>query len=340
MESIGAWCFWGCNNLTGIEVPEGVEVLEIGAFASCESLTEVILPSSIVELKRNTFYQSPEMQRVIYRGTRTKWNNVKLNTGDSPSIPDGLDVCYSVSAYDISGAFDGIIFNNKAQKPPVIVRDGDEILQEGVDYTVSYANNTNAGKAKVIVKGIGEYAEQKEQTFRILPKKITPTVALSTTTYVYNGKVRKPAVTVKSGSTKLAASNYTVTYASGRKNPGTYKVTVKLKGNYSGTKSVSFKINPKPTTLSTLKPGSKKMTVKWKKQAVQTTGYQIQYATDSKFTKNKKIVTVKGAAKTGKTITGLRGGRKYYVRIRTYKTVSGKNYYSTWSRSKATTVKK
>lgn len=177
----------------------------------------------------------------------------------------------------------------------------------------------------------------KEPRNRIV---FTPKVILSTSTYVYNGKVRRPSVTVKKGNTKLAASNYTVTYASGRKNPGTYKVTVKLKGNYFGAKTVSFKIIPKTTAITSLKPASKKLTVKWKKQAAQVTGYQIQCATDSKFTKNKKTVTVKGATKTAKAITGLLGGKKYYVRIRTYKTVSGKNYYSTWSKLKAATVKK
>jgi hypothetical protein len=152
--------------------------------------------------------------------------------------------------------------------------------------------------------------------------------------------VRKPSVTVKDGSTKLTTADYTVKYASGRKNPGTYKVVVVLKGNYSGNKAVYFKINPKGTTLVSLTAGSKKMTVKWKKQATQITGYQIQYATDSKFTKNKKTVTVKGTKATAKTITKLTGGKKYYARIRTYKTVSNKNYYSTWSKMKSIMVRK
>ena len=169
----------------------------------------------------------------------------------------------------------------------------------------------------VVLKG--SYSGMASKKYKIAPKTITPAVTLSPTTFVYNGKVRKPAVTVKNGSTKLAASNYTVTYSSGRKNPGAYKITVTMKGNYSGTRTVSFKINPKGTALVSLTPASKKMTVKWKKQATQTTGYQIQYATDS---------------------TKLTGGKKYYVRIRTYKTVSKVNYYSSWSAAKATTVKR
>lgn len=69
------------------------------------------------------------------------------------------------------------------------------------------------------------------------------------------------------------------------------------------------------------------------------TGYQIQLATDKNFTKNKKTVTVKGYNKVSKKVTGLKGGKKYYVRIRTYKTVGG-TYYSPWSKVKTVKVKK
>ena len=177
--------------------------------------------------------------------------------------------------------------------------------------------------------------EWREPKTRII---FTPTVILSTSTYVYNGNVRRPNVTVKKGTTKLDSSNYSVSYSSGRKYPGVYKVTVKLKGNYFGSKTVSFKIIPKPTTVSKLIPGSKKVTVKWTKPSKMLTGYQIQYAADAKFTKNKKTVTVKSPSTLSKTITGLAGGKKCYVRIRTYKHISGKTYYSTWSKMKSVTI--
>ena len=64
------------------------------------------------------------------------------------------------------------------------------------------------------------------------------------------------------------------------------------------------------------------------------TGYQIQLATNSKFTKGKKTVTVKGYKKVSKKVTKLKGKKKYYVRVRTYKTVSGVKYYSPWSKIK------
>jgi hypothetical protein len=101
----------------------------------------------------------------------------------------------------------------------------------------------------------------------------------------------------------------------------------------------TFVINPKGTALVSLTPASRKITVKWKKQAVQTTGYQIQYSTDKTFKKGVKSVTKKGTSTVSAVVSGLTSKKTYYVRIRTYKTVSGKTYYSAWSTVKKTIVK-
>jgi len=166
------------------------------------------------------------------------------------------------------------------------------------------------------------------------------TIKLSTTSYTYNGSVKKPTVKVVGSNGKtISSSNYTVTYASGRKNVGKYAVKITFKGNYSGTKTLYFHIKPKSTSVSSLTAGSKKFTVKWKKQATQTTGYQIQYSTSSKFTKS-KTVTVSKNSTTSKTISKLSGKKKYYVRVRTYKTVGKAKYYSAWSKAKTVITKK
>ena len=139
---------------------------------------------------------------------------------------------------------------------------------------------------------------------------------------------------------KISSENYTLSYSSGRKNVGTYTVTVKFKGNYSGTKKLSFKVNPKGTSVSkATSPKRKQIKVTWKKQSTQTTGYQIQYSTDKSYKKGVKTVTVKGTANTQRTIGSLTSKKTYYVRIRTYKKVSGTNYYSAWSSAKYTKVK-
>lgn len=86
---------------------------------------------------------------------------------------------------------------------------------------------------------------------------------------------------------------------------------------------------PKSTSISKLTAAKKSFTVKWKKQA-SVTGYQVQYSTNSKFS-SYKTVTIKGAGNLSKAIKGLSSAKRYYVRVRTYKTISSKNYYSTWS---------
>jgi hypothetical protein len=167
------------------------------------------------------------------------------------------------------------------------------------------------------------------------------TIKLSKTTYTYDGKVKKPTVIVTdSKGKKISLSNCSVIYSSGRKNVGVYKVTVKFKGNYKGTKTLTFKINPKGTSVSKLTAKSKAIVVKVKKQATQTTGYQIQYSTDKSFKKNVKTVTIKKNSTVSTTIKKLSAKKKYYVRVRTYKTVSKKDYYSLWSAVKKVTTKK
>ena len=99
----------------------------------------------------------------------------------------------------------------------------------------------------------------------------------------------------------------------------------------------TFLTRPVVNSLQSKNAGS--LTVKWTKNS-SSGGYQIQYATDSMFSKNVNTMTVAGGSKVGKTITGLQKGKKYYVRMRCYKKVSGRNYYSSWSPAKQGTVKK
>ena len=139
-------------------------------------------------------------------------------------------------------------------------------------------------------------------------------------------------------------TDYKVTYPKNRKNVGVYTAKVTFKGNYTGTKSLTFRIDPKATSLKKLKAQKKGFQVTWKKQTSQTTGYQIQYSTKKNFKKNVKSITVKKNSKTSATVSKLSAKKKYYVRIRTYKTVkvNGKNtkLYSDWSSVKNVKTKK
>jgi hypothetical protein len=224
------------------------------------------------------------------------------------------------------------IYNGKVQRPSVTVMNGSESLTKGRDYTVTTQNSVNAGTYRITINLTGNYTGSASAVYKITAKKVTPVVTLSHKTLVYNGKVRKPSVTVKADGKILPASGHTITYAKGRKQVGTYNVAVKLKGNYTGMKMSSFKIVPKGTSITKLSPVKNKLaiTVRWKKQAVQTTGYQIQYSPDRNFKKKAKILTVKGASKTAATVRGLKNRVPYYFRIRTFKRIGKGVYYSSW----------
>ena len=92
------------------------------------------------------------------------------------------------------------------------------------------------------------------------------------------------------------------------------------------------------TSISIIKAQDRAFTVKWKKKS-NITGYQIQYSTNSKFKKGNKSIKIKSAKTVSKKITKLKVAKKYYVRVRTYKIVNKKTYYSSWSKKKNVTTK-
>lgn len=160
-------------------------------------------------------------------------------------------------------------------------------------------------------------------------------VSLKKTSYVYNGKKKRPSVTVKVGSRKLKkGTDYNVTYKNNQK-VGAASVVISGKGKYTGKVTKKFKIVPKGTSVSKVTGKSKGFIVRWKKQKASTTGYQIQYSTSKKFTKKTtKVKAVKKTSTTKLTVRKLKAKKKYYVRIRTYKTVKGRKYYSGWSKTR------
>jgi len=152
----------------------------------------------------------------------------------------------------------------------------------------------------------------------------------------YTGKAHTHNIVVEVGGRTLTnGTDYGLAYRN-NKNVGTASVTITGKGNYDGSVTTSFVINPKGTTISKVKAAKKGLTVKWKKQAAKMpgariTGYQIQCSMNSKFKSGNKTVTIKGYTKASRKVGGLKAKKIYYVKIRTYMKTGGKTYYSPWS---------
>ncbi len=248
---------------------------------------------------------------------------------------------------DISGAkvkAASSVYTGKAKKPvPSVILDGVG-LNKGDDFTVSYKNNIKAGTATVTVTGVGYYKGTATGTFKIRQLSISGGTVASIANKVYTGKVIKPLPVLKlkvGGSTKTLkkGTDYTLSYSNNKK-VGKATITITGKGNYKGTKKVTFKIIPKSTSLKTVSALKKGFKATWTKKTTQVTGYQIQYSTKSGFPASKtksKFVTKNKT--TSLKITGLKAKTKYYVRIRTYKTVNGIKYYSKWSSKKTVKTK-
>ncbi len=295
-----------------------------------------------------------------YFDTNKNATTLDALTGDAPSHSGGTATCNAKAKCSTCGASYGEVNKNNHSAlttlKAVSATCSKTGLTEGKKCTacgvVTVAQKTVAKKAHTyqsvttkattskngsVVKKCSVCGSQASKTTIYYAKKIK----LSTTEYTYNGKAKKPTVTVYDyKGNKISSSNYEVTYKDNKK-VGKATVTVKFKGGkYSGSLKTTFTINPKKTTVSKLTAAKKSLKVKITKQSSQVTGYEIQYSTSKKFTKSttktKKVTSYKT---TSVTLKSLKAKKTYYVRVRTYKTVNGKKYYSDWSSYKSKKTK-
>ncbi len=236
-------------------------------------------------------------------------------------------------------------YNGKVKTPSVTVKNsGGTTLTKDTHYTVSYASGrTNAGTYKVTVTMKGNYTGTKTLSFKIKPIDVsTCTLKLSKTSYTYDGKAKSPYVTAKSasGATLTEDTHFTYSYATSRKAIGKHKVTVTMKGNYTGTADLYFTIKPPYTTINKLVAGTKLIKAVINTESKVVSGYQISYSISSDFTDSttKTVAISKDELESIDTLTvkleGLTSGKTYYVKVRTYKTVDDVKYYSGWSSHK------
>jgi len=237
----------------------------------------------------------------------------------------GYDVEYSVKA-NMSGA---VSKHLTANKPDTLTVNG---LSGDKTYYVRVRSYTNVN-GKVYY---GAWSDVK--SIKTANNDITKATVSGISTKAFTGKAITQNVTVKVGNTVLKnGTDYTVSYSNNKK---VGKATVKItgKGKYGGVITKTFKINPAKQEIQKLTAKSKAFFVDWAQKG-SATGYEIQYATNSKFTGAKKVTITNN--KTDKTtVSKLSANKKYYVRVRSYTTVGGTKYYGAWSAVKNVTTKK
>ena len=241
------------------------------------------------------------------------------------------------------------IYTGKALQPVVNVKLGNTNLVKDRDYKIkSYQNNVNAGKASLIITGMGKYKDEKKAEFTI--KKAKQFIGGVKSTYAKSCADKKFTLRPSAkGKLEYKSANNKVATISKRgsisiKGVGICRITVKAKqtSNYEAAeKVITLKVRPRKTNISKVSLKKKgTIQISWKKNK-DAGGYIIQYSTDKKF-KKAKMVTVKKGKVTNKTIKKLKK-KTYYVRIRPYRNVKfeGRSVkvYGTYCKAKKVKVK-
>ena len=235
-------------------------------------------------------------------------------------------------------------YTGQAFEPKPVVKMNGKTLKPGTDYTLAYKYNINvseseAKRATVAVKGMGNYKGTAVVRFWIKPASLKNAEVTGLKTVVYNGSAFKPKPVVKlNGKTLKLDRDYYLAYKNNT-NPGRATIAVKGKGNYNNVAVKYFAINPKPSWIAKLAtPKTKQIGITWAKRGL-ISGYQIEISAKRDFSSGKMQKTVYDPAKLTMTVTVSKAKTTYYVRVRTFKKASGKTYFSAWSAVKSVVTK-
>ena len=346
--------FSGCNNL--FEVNIGTRVKKIGnrAFADCDNLLNVYFFGNYPEIAEQSFENVSITAYYPYNDRTWTLDRLKGYGGNITWVPwnpttreikkRDLGIC---SIEVKKGAY---VYTGKQNIPSVVVKDGGCTLQKGKDYTVTCSNNINAGTAKIVIQGIGNYSGSYKTEYtigkakneikgqRIVKAASSKAQGVNIGVRVY-GKAKltyssnNKSIKINSQGKITIAKNYV----------GNAVITVKAvatQNYYGATKKITVTVKPTGTKIaSAINTTKGKVTVKWKKNSLGG-GYAIQYSTDKQFKKGVKTVNINGTKTTQKVLPKLQKGKSYYVRIAVYKKVGRNKYYSSWSGAKIVKIKK
>ena len=346
--------FSGCNNLFEVNIGTRVKKIGNGAFADCDNLLNVYFFGNYPEIAEQSFENVSITAFYPYNDRTWTLDRLKGYGGNITWVPwnpttreikkRDLGIC---SIEVKKGAY---VYTGKQNVPSVVVKDGGYTLQKGKDYTVICSNNINAGTAKIVIQGIGNYGGSYKTEYTIGKAK---------------NEIKGQGI-VKVASSKAQGVNIGVrvygkaklTYSSNNKSikinsqgkitivknyVGNAVITVKAAATqnyYGATKKITVTVKPTGTKItSAINTAKGKVTVKWKKNSLGG-GYAIQYSTDKQFKKGVKTVNINGTKTTQKVLPKLQKGKSYYVRIAVYKKVGRNKYYSSWSGAKIVKIKK
>ena len=395
VTSIGSDAFSGCTSLKSITIPNSVTSIGNQAFFVCTSLTSITIPNSVTSIGECAFTGCTNLTLSVYKGSygekyakennlkykvieqEVKPTSIKLNatskiiqkgktytliTTITPSNATDKTVTYTtsnskVATVDENGLVKAVGYGNaiitattangkeatckvnvyaaiddcnvskiqsqtytgKALQPVVTVKDGDKILSEGIDYTVTYEDNVNVGTASVTITGKGNYTGTITKTFKINPKKVNPTsIKLNATSKtIQKGKTYTLTTTV----TPTNATDKTVTYTTSNSKVATVTKNGTIKAINYGTAVIAAKTkNGKTATC--------KVTVPY------TVKYNLNGGTNNKsnpISYYGKKITLQNPTRKGYVFAGWYSDSKFKTKITSFSS-GNKVVYAKWNK--------
>ena len=335
LKEIDFCAFGSCTNLTKVSLPSSTQYIGQSAFVNCRKLSSINLPYSIKEIGYYAFAGCSKLTDLTLPPVRELSNDIfaKCNLITRVTVRKGTK------------ALSNGVFNSSALRYVYLPSSVTEIKNAftGYDYTGEctalkhiYYGGTKADWKKI---KINDSVVEGATIHYSCPDTTAENMSVGgIKNKFYTGKSITLSPVVKFRGVALREGiDYTVSY-SANKNIGTAKLIIKGKGAYRGSAEKTFKISLKGTTINSLTPKNKGFYAKWNESGT-ATGYRLQYSTDKEFKKNTKTVTIKKASTLSKRIKRLSKKKTYYVRIKTYKTVGSKTYYSPYSETKTVKTK-
>lgn len=266
------------------------------------------------------------------------------------SIIQTFKIRKSIGECTVSG-IENRVYTGSQQLQSLTIKDGDKQLEEGVDFTVSYSNNINAGTAVVLIEGINDYYGTSTYNFTIAIPDVSGFKVMDRgTTFLklsWNKVNHATGYQILNGSsiikTVMGSENTSASITSLKPGSGyTFRIRPFVKdssGVYYGKQSniLSTPTVPEKGKITKVTKKKRSCTVKWKKRT--GSGYQLMRSTNSKFKKNKKTYKIASYKKCSKKMKKLKRKKTYYVKVRSYKTFGGKTVYGTWSKTKKFKIK-
>ena len=310
------------NNFTGTIIKHFTIKADLSAYGSISAIADQtytgyqITPYVTVTCGGNLLNQNTDYSVTYLNNTNVGRATVMVHAASDSyyigTATGGFNISNVATGMQITGYASSYTYTGYAITPDVVVTMNDRVLTRGVDYYVSYSNNTNVGTATMTVTGIGSFSGVKTIPFAIEAKNIENCLATAVTSYNYTGNTYTPSVTVtdsSTGKTLVAGTDYTITY-SNNTNPGTASITVTaLSKNYTGSKVIPFKITSAAVSgLRTSKIKNNSIKLSWSAQDY-ADGYQI-------CNSNNRVIAT--TTKNSYTIKSLKSCTTYKFKVRSY----------------------